>query len=169
MGFAFIDFKTSRHNGASGLRRRDFIVLPMAVYTCERRWVSFSIFSGRGDGVVGVWSPLDGVGPARGASRRRGAGARPAGRWLGSPRPREWGRGAPEAFGRLTAAVRRTTALGRRLGPHSDFQKKKVTARTPPTCSPPAAQGRRPKRCKAAVCRRRALGGVRGALGRRPP
>ncbi len=34
-------------------------------------------------------------------------GARPAGPCFGSPWPREWGRGAPEALVRLTSALRR--------------------------------------------------------------
>ena len=37
--------------------------------------MSLSAVSGRGDGVVGVWSPLDGVGPARGR-RGRSSGRR---------------------------------------------------------------------------------------------
>ena len=38
------------------------MVLPMVVYTCERRWVSLSAVSGRGDGVVGVFSAVSGRG-----------------------------------------------------------------------------------------------------------
>ena len=45
------------------------------------------------------------------APRRREGCVRPAGPRFGSPRPREEGRGAPEAFARLTAAVRRRRAL----------------------------------------------------------
>ena len=49
--------------------------------------MSFSIFSGRGDGVVGVWSPLDGVGPARGR-RAGGSGRRGLVSGAGAPRRR---------------------------------------------------------------------------------